>query len=132
MFIAGGEDENGFLRFRDLIDKGCFDVIQGDVSASGGILQLRKIAILAESVGKLFVPHSFDTGLGMAAALQVIGASPNSPFVEYGLELPALDFGHDKLLKTPIEVSKDGYVQIPSLPGLGVEIDEELIARSIL
>ncbi|MFI5419447.1 MAG: mandelate racemase/muconate lactonizing enzyme family protein [Nitrososphaerales archaeon] len=132
VFIAGGEDENGFLRFRDLIDNDCFDVIQGDVSASGGILQLRKIAILAESVGKLFVPHSFDTGLGMAAALQVIGASPNSPFVEYGIELPALDFGHDKLLKTPIEVSKDGYVQIPSLPGLGVEIDEELIARSAL
>ena len=119
LFIAGGEDENGFLRFKDIIDKGCFDVIQADVSASGGILQLRKIAILAESVGKLFVPHSFDTGLGMAAALQVIGASPNSPFVEYGLELPALDFGHDKLLKTPIEVSKDGYVEIPQFARAG-------------
>ncbi|MDA4111579.1 MAG: mandelate racemase/muconate lactonizing enzyme family protein [Thaumarchaeota archaeon] len=128
--IAGGEDEYGFFRFKDIIDHGCFDIIQADVSSSGGIFQLRKVAILAESVGKLFVPHSFDTGLSMAAALQVIGASPNSPYVEYAMEYPSLDLGHDKLLKTQIEVSKDGYVDIPSLPGLGVEINEELIEKS--
>jgi D-galactarolactone cycloisomerase len=132
LFIAGGEDESGFFRFKDIIDHDCFDIIQADVSSSGGILQLRKVAILAESVGKAFVPHSFDTGLSMAAALQVIGASPNSNFVEYAMELPSLDLGHDKLLKSTIEISKDGYVDIPNLPGLGVEINEEHIVKNTI
>jgi len=129
ILIAGGEDENGFFRFKDIIDHDCFDVIQGDVSASGGILQLKKIAILAEAAGKMFVPHSFDTGINMAGALQVIGSVPNSPFVEYAFDPPSLDLGHDKLLKTPIEVSKDGFVDIPSGPGLGVEVDDEVIEK---
>jgi L-alanine-DL-glutamate epimerase-like enolase superfamily enzyme len=128
ILIAGGEDESGLHRFRDLLDHGCFDVIQPDACASGGILQLRKIATIAESMNKLFVPHSYDT-FSMLAGLQVAGAVPNCNFVEYGIELPTLDLGHDNLLKTPIEVSKDGYVTIPERPGLGVEIDESIVNR---
>ena len=127
--IAGGEDENGFLRFKELIDKDCFDIIQADVAASGGILQLKKVAALAEARGKLFVPHSFDAPITLASALQLIGAVPNAPFVEYGIDLPSLDWGHDPMMKEPIEVSKDGYVKIPKGPGLGIEIDESYVDR---
>jgi D-galactarolactone cycloisomerase len=129
IMIAGAEDEVGIFRFKDLLTWGCFDIVQPDVATSGGILQLRKIAIIAESMQKIMVPHSFDTGISLAAALQVIGSSPNSPFVEFAMDLPALDLGHEPLLKTPIEVGSDGYVTIPSRPGLGIEIDEKVIER---
>ena len=127
--IAGGEDENGFFRFKELIDGDCFDIIQADVCASGGILQLKKVAALAEAANKLFVPHSFDAPITLAAALQLIGSVPNAPFVEYGIDLPALNWGHDKMLKKPIEVSKDGYVKIPDGPGLGIEIDDSYVDK---
>jgi D-galactarolactone cycloisomerase len=123
--IAGGEDENGFFRFKELIEQNCFDIIQADVCASGGILQLNKIATLAQAAGKFFIPHSFDMGINLAGALQVIGSVPNAPFVEYGIDLPAIYAGHDPLMKKPIDVTKDGYVRIPDGPGLGIEIDEE-------
>jgi D-galactarolactone cycloisomerase len=129
ILIAGAEDEVGLFRFSDLLARGCFDIVQPDVATSGGILQLRKIAAVAESMNRMLVPHSFDTGISLASALQVIGSVPNSGFVEYAMDLPALDLGHDRLLKTPIEVGKDGYVKIPDRPGLGVEIDEDVVQR---
>ncbi|HYB04548.1 MAG TPA: enolase C-terminal domain-like protein, partial [Nitrososphaerales archaeon] len=116
-------------RFKELIEKGCFDIIQADVCASGGILQLKKVATLAEAAGKLFVPHSFDVCITLAAALQLIGSVSNAPFVEYGIDLPSLDWGHDPMMKKPIEISKDGYLQIPDSPGLGIEIDESYIEK---
>lgn len=128
--IAGGEDENGFLRFKELIDGECFDIIQADVCASGGILQLKKVGALAEAAGRLFVPHSFDAGITLAAALQLVGTLPNAPFVEYGIDLPALDWGHDRLMKQSIDIQKDGYVKIPEGPGLGIEIDDEYADRN--
>jgi D-galactarolactone cycloisomerase len=127
--IAGGEDENGFLRFKELIDRNCFDIIQADVAASGGILQLKKVAALAEAAGNQFVPHSFDVCITLASALQLIGSVPNAPFVEYGIDLPSLNWGHDPMMKKPIEISKDGYVRIPDAPGLGIEIDDEYVER---
>jgi L-alanine-DL-glutamate epimerase-like enolase superfamily enzyme len=45
------------------------------------------------------------------------------------MDLPALDLGHEPLLKTPIDVQSDGYVNIPSAPGLGIEIDEAAVEK---
>jgi L-alanine-DL-glutamate epimerase-like enolase superfamily enzyme len=127
--IAGAEDEAGVFRFKDLLSRRCFDFVQPDIATSGGILQLRKIAIISESMNRIMVPHSFDSGISLASALQVIGASPNSPYVEYAMDLPALDQGHEPLLKTSIDVGSDGYVGIPSAPGLGIEIDEDAVEK---
>ena len=129
ILIAGAEDEQGFFRFKDLLSRDCFDVVQPDIATSGGILQSRKVAIISESMNLVMVPHSFDTGISLASALQVAGASPNVPYVEYAMDLPALDLGHEPLLKTPINVGKDGYVDVPSRPGLGIEIDEQVVEK---
>ena len=129
VYIAGGEDEIGVRRFMDLLDKDCFDILQPDPLLSGGMLQMKKIAALAEAKNRMFVPHTWDSGINLAASLQVIGTVPNCPYVEYCLDLPAFDQGHDPLLKTPIEASKDGYVDIPSLPGLGIEVDESALEK---
>lgn len=127
--IAGAEDEAGVFRFKDLLTRGCFDFVQPDVATSGGILQLRKIAIISESMNKVMVPHSFDSGISLASALHVIGASPNCPYLEYAMDPPSLDQGHEPLLKTPINIENDGYVRVPSAPGLGIEIDEDAVEK---
>jgi D-galactarolactone cycloisomerase len=129
VYIAGGEDEVGMFRFKDLLTKGCFDIVQPDVCGSGGILEWRKIATLAESMSRMIAPHSFDTSINLAASLQAVGSVPNASIVEYAMELPALNQGHDKLVKTPMDVDKDGFVRIPNRPGLGIEIDETVIEK---
>lgn len=130
MPIAGGELEFGLFRFKELIDKGAYDIVQPDVNISGGILEGRKISALAEASGRLCIPHTWTNGLGLAANLQLIGALTNCPYVEFPYEPPAWAVGvRDIILKEPIEIDKNGFVEIPKKPGLGVELNEEVITK---
>lgn len=130
MPIAGGELEFGLFRFKELIDKGAYDIVQPDVNISGGILEGRKISALAEASGILCIPHTWTNGLGLAANLQLIGALANCPYVEFPYEPPAWAVGvRDITLKEPIKVDKNGFVEIPKKPGLGVELNEEVITK---
>jgi len=131
--IMGGELEIGLYRFKELLEKGVYDIINPDVTLSGGILQVRKIAALAEAWGKLCQPHSCCNGAILAANLQLIGAIPNCHYVEFFLDTPHPTIEErDIMLKDPILIDKEGYVKIPSKPGIGVEFNEELIASSIV
>jgi L-alanine-DL-glutamate epimerase-like enolase superfamily enzyme len=60
--IAGGENDMGIFRFEDILSKDCFDIIQPDVTRSGGFLQLKKIDAMAEVKGVQCVPHIFGFG----------------------------------------------------------------------
>lgn len=130
--IAGGGRVYSAHRFRPLIVNNVLDVVQPDPQYSGGILEVKKIAILAEMYGKVCVPHGGvrdSTGLCLAANLQVTGTA-DIPYVEYGFYPPAYSAEvRDRILKEPIVVRKDGYVDIPNKPGIGVELDEEAVAK---
>ena len=130
LMIAGAEGESSLRRFRQLFDKGCFDIIQPD-TIWAGMYNVKKTAILAEAYDKLIVPHTHSIcGLGLASSLQLIGSVPNCPYVEFGYEPPVVTIEQrDRTLKEPIQLDKDGYVQIPQEPGLGVELDEEFVAK---
>lgn len=128
--IAGGELEFGLFRFKQLIDKGAYDIVQPDVNISGGILEGRKISALAEASGRLCIPHTWTNGLGLAANLQLIGALTNCPYVEFPYEPPAWAEGvRDIILRESIKIDKNGFVEIPKKTGLGVELNEEVIAK---
>jgi len=129
--IAGGELEWGIYRFRDFLEAEAYDIVQPDPHWCGGILETRKISALAEAANKLCILHTGGIGgLWAAANLQVTGAIPNCPYFEYmsepGIWTPEI---RDVLLKEPIRISTDGYIEIPKGPGLGVEINEDAIAR---
>jgi D-galactarolactone cycloisomerase len=128
ILIAGGEDETGLHRFHQFLESDCFDVLQPD-SQQTGIWQCRKIAALAEAKFRKFSPHTWGTAIDLAAGLQLACAVPNCPILEYCIDLPAFDQGHDPILKEPITVGGDGYLRVPEKPGLGIEIDEEALAR---
>ena len=127
ILIAGGELDQGFERFGQLLD--CYDIIQPDVHFSGGIGEVKRIGEMAEQRGKMLIPHCWGSGLSLAANLQMIGSLSNCPYVEFPCDPPFTPDIRDAILAETIEVGKDGHVLIPQKPGLGVEVNEEAISR---
>jgi L-alanine-DL-glutamate epimerase-like enolase superfamily enzyme len=129
--IAGGEFNTDLYEFRDLIANGCLDVLQPDVTLSGGILMGKKIAGMAEANNLQFSPHTWTNGLGLAANLQLMGSVMNCPYCEFPFEPPGwVPEARDFMLKEPFSVDKDGFIHLPEGPGLGVELDfEKIIAH---
>jgi len=126
--ISGGEMNADIYEFRDIIARGCYDIIQPDVTFSGGLSVGKKIAAMAEAANVVYNPHTWTNGIGLAANLQLMGAIPNCTYCEYPFDPPGwVPEGRDAMLKEPIRVDADGYITIPSGPGLGVEIDMEKV-----
>ena len=123
--IAGGENDMGIFRFEDILSRGCFDIIQPDVTRSGGFMQLKKIDAMAEVKGVRCIPHIFGFGHILAANLHFIMASRcewcEFPFIpdEY------------QLLEEPIKTEK-GFVKALEKPGLGVEINKKMFQENVI
>ncbi len=130
VMIAGGELEYGIFRIRELLENECFDIIQPDPNLSGGLTEMKKIAALAEAFHVQFIPHGWEPGVGLAAALQLIGTMPDylCPYLEFPLDPPLTPEIRDAILEKPIE-PRGGYVRIPDKPGLGVEINIDAVKK---
>lgn len=123
--IAAGEAESGRRAFRRLIEEGGIDVVQPDISRAGGFTEVRKIATLARDANVRLVPHAFKTGILLAACLHLVASLPDTELVEFTLADSPL---RRDLLSRPFHAS-DGYVQVPDAPGLGIEVNPEVIAK---
>jgi len=125
MRIATGEEESGRLAFARLINETHIDIIQPDMSRCGGLTEAKKIASLAADNNILCVPHAFKTGVLVAASIQFIAATPHAPFLEFSVTESAI---RKELLVNPF-VQKDGFVDVPQKPGLGIEFNNEVIRK---
>jgi L-rhamnonate dehydratase len=125
MRIATGEQETLVGAFRDLIETGHVDVIQPDLARAGGFTQCRRIADVAAASHTLCVPHAWKSGVLVAATLHFAATLAEIPFVEYTVAASPL---RRDLVRTDVRVA-DGTAQIPQTPGLGVELDDEVVAR---
>lgn len=126
--IAGGEMLSDLHGFRDHLVHGGLDYVQPDTTFTGGIWTSRKIAAMAEAFDVGFAPHTWTNGLGLAANLQVIAASPNAGWCEFPHDPPGwVPEARDFMLTEPITVDRDGFVTLPSGPGLGVELDLDTV-----
>ncbi len=131
--IAGGEAEFTRWGFRPLIAGRLVDVLQPDICAAGGLSETRKIADMASAFGVRVNPHVWGTGVGLAAALQLLAVLPHNPPGLHPLE-PLLEFDQSEhpirmaVLNAPI-VQRDGWVRIPEGPGLGIEIDRAALEQ---
>ncbi len=123
--IACGEQEATEWGFEQLIDRGQVDVLQPDLTRCGGFTAGRKIVHMAERANRLVVPHSWSSDLLTAASLHLNAYQRRGVFVEFNTSQGPLS---RSLAKNPIELT-DGYVKVPEGPGLGVEVDEEIIAK---
>jgi L-alanine-DL-glutamate epimerase-like enolase superfamily enzyme len=121
--IALGENESTAFGFREIIERRAGQILQPSITKVGGISEFRKIAALAHAANLTVVPHSFYFGPGLAATLHVaatLGGTAPIEFPTGELETP--------LLTRPI-AARDGWVDVPTGPGLGVDINEEAIRR---
>ncbi|MEX0921985.1 MAG: mandelate racemase/muconate lactonizing enzyme family protein [Rhodovibrionaceae bacterium] len=122
--IAAGEEEATVEGYRRLMDEGRIDVVQVDVTRTG-LTQAIRIAEMAHRRGLPCANHTFTTDINVAASLHFLAAIPNAIILEYGVE-PS-DIARN-LAKEPIRI-EDGIARVPTAPGLGVEIDEAIVAR---
>lgn len=133
MAIAGGENEFTKFRFREILQRRAMDIIQPDVCAAGGITECKKIAALAQAHAVQCVPHAWGTAIGLAATLHFLASLPDCPPCLVPIP-PMLEYEQtfnpfrDQLSKEPISHSK-GWVDVPTEPGLGIEIDRSILER---
>jgi L-rhamnonate dehydratase len=126
--IAAGEQLATVHEFRDLIERGGVHVLQPDISRAGGITETMRIAALALSRGRPVVPHNFKTGILGAATLHVNASIPNRMFHE----TPAPGEGsvlNTDLVHPRFELGGEGHCVIPTGPGLGIELDQEVFEQ---
>jgi len=133
MAVAGGENDFTRWGFRDVVARKAMDIVQPDVCAAGGISECRKIAALASAHGVECVPHAWGSAIGLAATVQFLAALPDTPPALRPMP-PMLEFEQtpnplrDLLAREPIE-QRRGIVRVPDGPGLGIEIDREILHR---
>ena len=119
--ISAGERLYSRWDYRKLFDIRAADYIQPDISHAGGISELKKIAAEAETRYIPFAPHNPSGPVANAATLQLAAACPNFTILE--IMYSDVDWRRD-VTNESLEY-KDGYITIPSKPGLGIEINEE-------
>ena len=131
--IALGERLYTRWEFKPVFEQGAVDIIQPDLSHAGGILEVRKIAAMAEAYDVAVAPHCPLGPLALAACLQIAACTPNHAIQEISLGIhyntgghDLLNFCTDKAPLTPI----DGYLPVPEGPGLGVDIDEAAVREA--
>jgi L-alanine-DL-glutamate epimerase-like enolase superfamily enzyme len=124
--IAAGEADSGLAPYRALVEHGHVDVLQPDLARCGGFTVARGISQLASEHGVEAVPHCFSTGVLVAASLHFVAALERPTWSEYSVADSPLVAG---VLAEPFAL-RDGALRVPTGPGLGVELDEEMLVRT--
>jgi L-alanine-DL-glutamate epimerase-like enolase superfamily enzyme len=130
MPIAGGENNVGLHEFVQMVQQNVYDLLQPESMVLGGITELRKVGVLAEAFGKKVCPHHGGRNLGTVAHLHLIASWPHAPYLELLHDPPIglYQHGFSILQNSPI-VDNEGFVALPQGPGLGVEINRDLIVE---
>ncbi len=126
MPLAAGENEFTRYGFRDLIINQALDIAQPDTTWCGGITEARKIAAMASAWNIACVPHSFSSAIALMSNLHFSASIPNSMFQEFDRNYNPL---REELLTEPVRINKDGYIDLPDKPGLGVELNESTVKK---
>lgn len=125
VILAGGENLYTRFDFAHAIRDGVLGELQPDVAKVGGITEFMRVAAAASASGLRVSPHSSVTGLSQVATIQVLSAVDNAGFFEADVT-PEREF-REGLTSKPYEVSAEGTVRAPDVPGIGVTVDEDFI-----
>ena len=124
--VVTGEALYSKSQFAQVFAQRAADILNPDVCNCGGILALKEIASAAEPWHVTVAPHNYNsTTIGLACTLQVSACIPNFLITEYFVNFEAM--GREVASNT-FEV-KDSYIQLPTRPGLGIELDEAALVR---
>ena len=123
--IAGGEVLTRRQGFQPWLAARAFDIVQPDVTKCGGISEERRIAWMAQEHGVRFIPHGWNTAVGLAADLQLASAFPGTELVEYLTGSPFID----EIMAGGWKLDADGMLAIPTKPGLGLTLDRDAVKK---
>lgn len=137
--IAGGECEFTLFGFKNLIVNQCLDIAQPDICCTGGLSEFLRIRAFAQAYNVSVIPHAWGSGIALAVALQALSSIPtephtanpiifqNEPMIEYDRNFNPL---RDELLVHNIGI-ENGKVKVPDGPGLGVDVDMEVLKKFV-
>jgi len=123
--ISTGEVLTRRQSFMPWIERQAVDIIQPDCTKCGGLSEARRIAWLCNDHNVLWVPHGWNTAVGLAADLALAAAVPVARWVEYITPSPYIE----EIVTEPFVLDADGLLEIPTLPGLGITIDPDGLAK---
>jgi D-galactarolactone cycloisomerase len=131
--IAGGENEYTLFGFKDVFSRRALDIAQPDICIAGGFTGCRHIVALAHAHGVQVNPHVWASAVGQAASLQLIAAIPIANHALFANDI-LLEFDtsshpfREHLTDAPLR-QREGWVDIPQKPGLGIEVDRKTIEK---
>jgi L-alanine-DL-glutamate epimerase-like enolase superfamily enzyme len=123
--ITTGEVLTRRQSFRPFLERHAVDIIQPDCTKCGGLTEAWRIAWMAYEHNIQWVPHGWNTAIGLAADLQLAAAMPVARYVEYLTPSPYME----EIIINPFRVDADGALPIPDRPGLGIELNREALAH---
>lgn len=124
--VVTGEELYTKAEFREVFERRAADIINPDVCNCGGILELKEIAAMAEPYDIVVSPHNYNSvTVGLAATLQICAHIPNLLICEYFVNFREVG---DQIQRNPFK-PVNGFIDVPTAPGLGVDIDEAALAR---
>jgi len=123
--IAAGEGLTRRQSFQPWLQAGALDIVQPDVTKVGGISEERRIGWMAQENGVRFIPHGWNTAVGLAADLQLASAFPDTDLVEYINGSAYVD----EIAAGGWQLDADGMLPIPEAPGLGIELDMDAVGK---
>ena len=125
--LAAGENHYTRFEFTSLIEDGIIQVLQPDLSKTGGITEALRIAAKASAQKLPIHPHTSITGLNMAATVHFLASIDNSGYFE--ADVSKNNLFRDELVSNPYTLDKDGCVCPLEKPGIGIEINEDFLVR---
>ena len=129
--ISGGECEYLRFGFHQLLRNNSVDIIQPDICGSGGLTEAKRIATLASTYGVDVIPHTWGTSIGIHVALHFISNLESIPGrmmrPDFLIEYDQTENGLREKLTYPKIEMKDGMIEVPNRPGLGIDVDEDVL-----
>ena len=131
--IAGGECEYLRYGFHQLLRSKSVDILQPDICSSGGLTEAKRISALASVYGVDLIPHTWGTSIGMHVALHFIS---NLELIPGRMKQPDFLMEYDQTenalreeLTYPSVIMKDGMIEVPQGPGLGLDVNEDVLRK---
>jgi D-galactarolactone cycloisomerase len=123
--VAGGEVLTRRQSFVPWLQQRALDIVQPDTTKVGGLSEARRIAWIAEEYGVQYIPHGWNTALGLAADLHLASACQQTDLVEYLTGSPFID----DLTETRWALDADGLLRVPDGAGLGIALDLDAVEK---
>jgi len=122
--IAGGEQDGSLPRFQSMLQQRVVAIVQPDINYNGGLIRAKRVARLAEKLGRTIVPHNTQTGAASVNILQFASSTRNTgPFMEYPWRAPQQPVSWF----TPDFTIVNGALRVPAGLGMGIEIDPDYL-----